>query len=101
MQAADRRLPEEQREVLLMVGVAELPDEEAAAILDLPVGTVKSRLNRTRWKLAQPPKPRALRGAKANSPFGADRALNLLTKPVCPVTPIFCPTHSQGIVRNG
>lgn len=53
MQAAIDRLPEEQREILLMVGVAELSYDEAAVILDLPVGTVKSRLNRARAKLAQ------------------------------------------------
>lgn len=46
-------LPEEQRSVLLLVGVEDLSYEEAARVLDLPMGTVMSRLSRGREKLRQ------------------------------------------------
>jgi RNA polymerase sigma factor (sigma-70 family) len=39
------------REILLLHSWAQLTDTEIAAALDLPVGTVKSRLHRTREKL--------------------------------------------------
>lgn len=45
------RLPAEQREVLLLAAVEELKYEEIAAVLDIPVGTVMSRLSRARDKL--------------------------------------------------
>jgi RNA polymerase sigma-70 factor (ECF subfamily) len=45
------RLPAEQREVLLLAAVEELKYEEIAAVLDVPVGTVMSRLSRARQKL--------------------------------------------------
>jgi RNA polymerase sigma-70 factor (ECF subfamily) len=45
------RLPEEQREVLLLAAVEELRYEEIAAVLSIPVGTVMSRLSRAREKL--------------------------------------------------
>ena len=41
----------EQREVLLLIGVEGFSYEEAATILDLPIGTVTSRLARGRAKL--------------------------------------------------
>jgi len=44
-------LPEEQRSVLLLVGVEDLSYEQAAEVLGLPVGTVMSRLSRARGKL--------------------------------------------------
>lgn len=44
-------LPAREREVLVLVGLAELSYEETAAMLDLPVGTVRSRLSRARAKL--------------------------------------------------
>lgn len=46
------RLPEEQREVLLLVCVEELSYREASALLDIPIGTVMSRLARARSRLA-------------------------------------------------
>lgn len=46
-------LPEEQRELLLLVCVEELSYREAAAVLELPIGTVMSRLARARRKLAE------------------------------------------------
>ena len=41
----------DEREVLLLHAWAELSDEEIAAALSLPLGTVKSRLHRTRQRL--------------------------------------------------
>jgi RNA polymerase sigma-70 factor, ECF subfamily len=53
------RLPVEQREVLLLAAVEELPYEDIAATLRIPIGTVMSRLSRAREKLrrmtAEPP----------------------------------------------
>lgn len=45
------RLPVDQREVLLLVAVEDLRYEEVAAALDIPVGTVMSRLSRARARL--------------------------------------------------
>jgi RNA polymerase sigma-70 factor (ECF subfamily) len=44
-------LPEEQRSVLLLVGVEDASYEEAARILRVPIGTVMSRLSRGRERL--------------------------------------------------
>jgi RNA polymerase sigma-70 factor (ECF subfamily) len=53
VRAAIDRLPDEQREVLLLVCVEELSYKDAAAALDVPIGTVMSRLARARLRLAQ------------------------------------------------
>lgn len=45
------RLPDEQREVLLLVGVQDLSYEQVARITGTPVGTVMSRLSRARARL--------------------------------------------------
>jgi RNA polymerase sigma-70 factor, ECF subfamily len=42
------RLPFEQRQVILLVGLEGMSYEESAGILDVPVGTVRSRLSRGR-----------------------------------------------------
>jgi len=44
-------LPDEQRSVLLLVAVEDLSYTEAAKVLDIPVGTVMSRLSRARDRL--------------------------------------------------
>jgi len=44
-------LPQEQRSVLLLIGVEDLSYEEAARILGVPIGTVMSRLSRGRERL--------------------------------------------------
>src|SRR5262252_903921 len=41
-------LPEDQREVILLVGLEGVSYDQAAAILNVPVGTVRSRLSRGR-----------------------------------------------------
>lgn len=43
-----RSLPEEYRSTLLLVDIEELTYEEAAAVLQCPIGTVRSRLSRAR-----------------------------------------------------
>lgn len=45
------KLPPEQREVLLLVGLEEMAYAEAAKVLGVPVGTVMSRLSRGRERL--------------------------------------------------
>ncbi len=47
------KLPEDQREVLIMVGATGLSYEETAKICNVAIGTVKSRVNRARTKLAE------------------------------------------------
>ena len=49
--AALAGLRRDERETLLLHAWAELTDSEIAVALDLPIGTVKSRLSRTREKL--------------------------------------------------
>ena len=45
------QLPEEQRQVVLLVGLEGFSYAEAAGIVDVPIGTVMSRLSRGREKL--------------------------------------------------
>jgi RNA polymerase sigma-70 factor (ECF subfamily) len=52
MHAALAQLPFEQRESLLLVAASGFSYEEAATICDVAVGTIKSRVNRARSKLA-------------------------------------------------
>lgn len=51
LQTALLRLPEEQREVLLLVGLEQMTYEESAGVLGIPMGTVMSRLSRARERL--------------------------------------------------
>jgi len=44
-------LPEEQRSVLLLIGIEDLSCEQAARVLGVPIGTVMSRLSRGRERL--------------------------------------------------
>ena len=46
-------LPPDQREALILVGASGFSYEEAAAICDCAVGTIKSRVNRARTRLAE------------------------------------------------
>ncbi len=45
------QLPEEQKSVLLLIGVEDFSYEEAARIAGIPLGTVMSRLSRARQRL--------------------------------------------------
>jgi RNA polymerase sigma-70 factor (ECF subfamily) len=64
VQRALLQVPEDFRVVMLLHDVQDLPQDEVAAILRIPVGTVKSRLHRGRVALA--------RAMGASAP-GADR----------------------------
>jgi RNA polymerase sigma-70 factor, ECF subfamily len=45
------RIPEERRRVILLIGLEGTSYEEAATILDVPIGTIRSRLSRGRESL--------------------------------------------------
>src|SRR3954465_10170556 len=51
LERAIRLLPEAQRQVILLVGLEGMRYEEVATVLDVPVGTVRSRLSRGREML--------------------------------------------------
>jgi RNA polymerase sigma-70 factor (ECF subfamily) len=51
LDAAIRRLPAEQREVLLLVALEDMSYEQTARMIGIPIGTVMSRLARAREKL--------------------------------------------------
>ncbi len=53
MDAALARLPLGQREVILLVALEQMPYEQVAATLGIPVGTVMSRLSRGRDRLRE------------------------------------------------
>jgi RNA polymerase sigma-70 factor (ECF subfamily) len=53
LERAIAKLPEEQRAVLLLVGLEGMRYEEVAIVLDVPVGTIRSRLSRGREMLRQ------------------------------------------------
>ena len=67
-------LPEEQREALVMIGASGLSYEEAAEIAGVPVGTVKSRVNRARAKLA------AMLSIDGVDDFGPSKAMAGVTR---------------------
>ena len=65
------RLPAEQRAVLLLVALEDMAYADAARVLQIPVGTVMSRLSRARARLRElmepmqaPAQPPALRRLK-------------------------------------
>ncbi|HEV7856424.1 MAG TPA: sigma-70 family RNA polymerase sigma factor [Herminiimonas sp.] len=53
LESALRMLPDEQREILLLVALEEMTYDEVAATLGLPIGTVMSRLSRARRQLQE------------------------------------------------
>ena len=60
--AALDKLPQDQREALILVGASGFSYEDAAAICGCAVGTIKSRVNRARSKLQRPALCRRRRG---------------------------------------
>ena len=58
-------LPEEQRQVILLVGLEGMSYEDAAAVLTVPIGTIRSRLSRGRDAL------RKLMGREINAASAA------------------------------
>jgi RNA polymerase sigma-70 factor (ECF subfamily) len=53
LQDSLEELPESMRSILLLVGLDNLSYEEAAALLSVPIGTVRSRLSRARAALRE------------------------------------------------
>ncbi len=53
LRAALAKLPQDQREALLLVGASGFSYEDAARICGCAVGTIKSRVNRARKRLAE------------------------------------------------
>ncbi len=66
-------LSEEHREVLLLVAIEGLQYEEAAGILQIPVGTIRSRLSRARQTLRDALEDRAITPRGPLSPAKATR----------------------------
>jgi RNA polymerase sigma-70 factor (ECF subfamily) len=62
------KLPADQREALILVGASGFSYEEAAGICECAVGTIKSRVNRARTRLAE------LMSIESADDFGPDRA---------------------------
>ena len=48
-----KRLPETQRQVILLVGLEGMRYEQVAEILNVPIGTIRSRLSRGREMLRE------------------------------------------------
>jgi RNA polymerase sigma-70 factor (ECF subfamily) len=70
--SALNRLPDEQREALILVGASGFSYEEAAEICGCAIGTVKSRVNRARTRLAE---LMAIHGAEDFGPDHETRAV--------------------------
>ena len=68
MRAALAQLPADQREALLLVGASGFSYEEAADICQVAMGTIKSRVNRARNRLAE------ILNVQAEGEFGPDAA---------------------------
>ncbi len=66
--AALAKLPPDQREALILVGASGFSYEEAAAICECAVGTIKSRVNRARTRLAD------LLSIESAEDFGPDQS---------------------------
>ncbi|HZU75878.1 MAG TPA: sigma-70 family RNA polymerase sigma factor [Dehalococcoidia bacterium] len=65
LERAIAALPEERRQVILLVGLEGMRYEDVAKILAIPVGTVRSRLSRSRDRL------RALMGMREDAADGS------------------------------
>src|SRR5579864_8353058 len=69
LEAAIAKLPQEQRQVILLVGLEGMRYEEVAQILGIPVGTVRSRLSRGRDQLR-----RLMESGEAPAPVASQAA---------------------------
>ncbi len=58
LDTAIKELPEKYRGAFMLRDIQELPYEEVAKVLDIPLGTVKSRVNRARMMLRDKLKPK-------------------------------------------
>jgi RNA polymerase sigma-70 factor, ECF subfamily len=67
-QAALSKLPRDQREALILIGALGFSHEEVANICGCAIGTIKSRVNRARTRLAE------LLSIEGVDDFGPDRA---------------------------
>jgi hypothetical protein len=69
------QLGRDQREALILIGASGMSYEEAAAICQCPVGTVKSRVSRARQQLMRPVsdgRPEPADGERAFPPTDGD-----------------------------
>ncbi len=74
MRIALTKLPADQREALLLVGATGLSYEETAEICGVAVGTIKSRVNRARRKLAE------LLEVEGESEYGPDAQVDAIVR---------------------
>jgi RNA polymerase sigma-70 factor (ECF subfamily) len=74
LERAIAKLPQEQRAVILFVGLEGMRYEEVAKVLDVPVGTIRSRLSRGR---------EALRRLMGIVPDEAERLPSAASLPAC------------------
>lgn len=68
------RLPDDQREALVLVGAAGFSYEEAAEICGCAVGTIKSRVNRARNRLGTMLGLAGVEGDEVSEPLGITRS---------------------------
>lgn len=76
LQKALKRLPDEQREAIILVGASGCSYEEAASICGCAVGTIKSRVSRARRALLVDMDPDAAALADATAEAAAEAAGN-------------------------
>jgi DNA-directed RNA polymerase specialized sigma24 family protein len=69
LERAIAKLPIEQRQAVLLVGLEGMPYDEVASVLNVPIGTVRSRLSRGRDLL------RHLMGMQEQRPGSASRSI--------------------------
>lgn len=85
LQAAFEKLPESFQEVIILVAIEGMAYEEAAEVIGIPVGTVRSRLSRAREQLR--------RALDEPAPASARRSRQRL-----PTVDLFRLAHAAGVV---